>query len=245
MFEIWTNTFKKTDSGIFFYSICVLVVYVDSGDSIALAAGIIIVLFVAVMANPEYLAALQIPFSAEVPAAETIPQIRIPVAPTPVSQVQISVTPTPPGSRASMYRISYTDKPYSYPLYNLPVNMETFGASELPAKTLEWVPFAFIEDTRGGLTEVFSVPYPVWVINSTVVAKTRPQYSVFRMALCAAESGEIIEGEEILNRGTSYRIVQTSNTGMYMIISTENIDSFYIRLETPRNYYDTYRPVSS
>ncbi len=127
----------------------------------------------------------------------------------------------------------------------LPVNMETFGASELPAKTLEWVPFAFIEETRGGLTEVFSVPYPVWVINSTVVAQTRPQYSSFRMALCSAESGEIIEGEEILNRGTSYRIVQTSNTGMYMIISAENIDSFYIRLETPRNYYDAHSPTGS
>lgn len=218
--------------------------YVESGDSIALAAGVIIVLFVAVMAHPEYLAVLQIPFSVEVPAAGTIPQIRIPIS-TPVSQVQIPVIPTLPGSRGSLYRITYTDSPYSYPLYLLPDNMETFGASELPAKTLEWVPFAFVEDTRGGLTEVFSVPYPVWVINSTVVAKTRPQYSIFRMVLCSAESGEIVEGEEILNRGTSYRIVQTSNTGMYMVISTENIDSFYIRLETPRNYYDAYHPVGS
>jgi hypothetical protein len=218
---------------------------VDKGDTIALAAGIIIVLFVAVMANPDYLTVLQIPFSADIPANGTIPQIWIPAEPTPVSQVQIPVIPTLSGSHASLYRITYTDRPYSYPLYMLPGNMETFGASELPAKTLEWVPFAFVEDTRGGLTKVFSVPYPVWVINSTVVAKTRPQYSVFRMALCSAESGEIFEGEEILNRGTSYRIVQTSNTRMYMIISTENIDSFYIRLETPRNYYDAYHPVGS
>jgi hypothetical protein len=218
---------------------------VDKGDTIALAAGIIIVLFVAVMANPDYLTVLQIPFSADIPATGTIPQIWIPAEPTPVSQVQIPVIPTLPGSHASLYRITYTDRPYSYPLYKLPGNMETFGASELPAKTLEWVPFAFVEDTRGGLTKVFSVPYPVWVINSTVVAKTRPQYSVFRMALCSAESGEIVEGEEILNQGTSYRIVQTSNTRMYLIISTENIDSFYIRLETPRNYYDAYHPVNS
>ena len=217
----------------------------DSGDTIALAAGILIVLFVAMLTHPEYLAVLQIPFSVEVPAAGTIPQIRIPAEPTPVSHVQIPVIPTLPGYRGPLYRITYTDKPYSYPLYLLPDNMETFGASELPAKTLEWVPFAFVEDTRGGLTEVFSVPYPVWVINSTVIAKTRPQYSVFRMVLCSAEGGEIVEGEEILNRGTSYRIVQTSNTRMYMIISTENIDSFYIRLETPRNYYDAYRPVGS
>jgi len=218
---------------------------VESGDRIALSAGILIVLFVAMLAHPEYLAVLQIPFSVEEPAAGTIPPIRIPAEPTPVSQVQIPVIPTLPESRGSLYRITYTDKPYSYPLYLLPDNMETFGASELPAKTLEWVPFAFVEDIRGGLTEVFSVPYPVWVINSTVVAQTRPQYSVFRMVLCSAASGEIVEGEEILNRGTSYRIVQTSNTPMYMVISTENIDSFYIRLETPRNYYDAYRPVGS
>jgi hypothetical protein len=218
---------------------------VDSGDGIALAAGILIVLSVAMLAHPEYLAVLQIPFSVELPAAGTIPPIRIPAEPTPVSHAQIPVIPTLPGSRGPLYRITYTDKPYSYPLYLLPDNMETFGASELPAKTLEWVPFAFIEDSRGGLTEVFSVPYPVWVINSTVVAHTRPQYSIFRMVLCSAESGEIVEGEEILNRGTSYRIVQTSNTSMYMVISTENIDSFYIRLETPRNYYDAYRPVGS
>jgi hypothetical protein len=217
--------------------------YVDSGDSIALAAGIIIVLSVAVMANPEYLAGLQIPFSAAVPAGETIPEIRIPVAITPVPQVKEPVTLTPMESRILMYRIVYTDKPYSYPSYRIPENMETFGASEIPSKTLEWVPFAFIENNRGGLTKVFSVPYPVWIINSTVNARTRPQYSIFRMALCSAESGEIIEGEEILNGGTSYRIVQTSNTGMYMIISAENVDSFYIRLETPRNYYDIYRPA--
>ncbi len=42
----------------------------------------------------------------------------------------------------------------------LPDNMETFGASELPAKTLEWVPFAFVEDTRGGLTESFFCSVP-------------------------------------------------------------------------------------
>jgi len=227
-----------------FIAVCVSVLYVDVRDSIALAAGIIIVLFIAVMVHPEYLAALQTPFSADVPAAGTIPQIRVPDNPTPVTR-EISIIPTTSVSRDSLYRISYTNRPYTYPRYLLPDNMETFGASELPAKTLEWVPFAFVEDTRGGLTEVFSVPYPVWVINSTVVAKTRPQYSVFRMVLCSAESGEIIDGEEILNRGTSYRIVQTSNTGMYMVISTENIDSFYIRLETPRNYYDAYRPVGS
>ncbi|HET6581744.1 MAG TPA: hypothetical protein VFG36_07675, partial [Methanoregula sp.] len=59
----------------------------DIRDSVALGAGVVIVLFVAVMVHPEYLAALQTPFSADVPAAGTNPQIRVPAEPTPVSQV--------------------------------------------------------------------------------------------------------------------------------------------------------------
>jgi len=62
------------------------------------------------------------------------------------------------------------------------------------------------------------------------------------MALCYADNGSIIEGEEIFNRGSSYRVVQTSNTDIYMIISTAYIDGYYISLETPRHYYDLYRP---
>jgi hypothetical protein len=219
--------------------------YVDSGDSLALIAGIIIVLSIAVIANPGYLTGLQIPFSSTKPTPETVLQPEISGATAPVSQGQIPVTPALSEHHVLMDRITFTDKPYSYPSYRLPGNMETFGASELPAKTIEWVPFAFIEGTHGGLTEVFSVPYPVWVINSTVVARTWPQYSVFRMALCYAEDGGVIEGEEILNQGTSYRIVQTSNTDVYMIIGAENVDSFYIRLETPKSYYDAYSPAGS
>jgi len=225
-----------------FYSICVLVLYVDSGDIIALIAGIVIVTFVAVMVNPEYLAGLQILSTPSVPVPEAIPQVLDPAATVIPGQIPVTITPVP-GSDTPPYRIVYTDTPYSYPSYRIPGNMETFGASEIPSRTLEWVPFAFIEETRGGLTEVFSVPYPVWAINSTVIATTRPQYGIFRMALCYAESGGVLEGEEILNRGKSYRIVQTSDIPLYMIISTENIDGFYIRLETPRNYYDAYRPA--
>ena len=120
--------------------------------------------------------------------------------------------------------------------------MVTFGASDIPLRTEAMVPFAYVEDTRGGLTQKFSVPYPVWVINTTVVANRTPQYGNYKMALCYASNGTIIEGDEILNRGTSYRIVQTSNTDLYFIISTAYIDRYTISLETPRSYYDAYRP---
>jgi hypothetical protein len=61
------------------------------------------------------------------------------------------------------------------------------------------------------------------------------------MALSYADTGGIISGEEIVYPGTSYRIVRTANTSMYMIIGVQNIDSYRILLETPREYYNAYR----
>lgn len=120
--------------------------------------------------------------------------------------------------------------------------MDRYGGSDIVSREQEMVPFAFVDGKQGGLTQNFSVPYPVWVINTTVTANTTPQYGRFQMALCYTSNGIIIEGEEIFNRGTSYRVVQVSNTDMYMIISTAYIDGFYISLEAPREYYDMYRP---
>ncbi|MDD1699562.1 MAG: hypothetical protein LUQ04_02085 [Methanoregula sp.] len=214
----------------------------DSGDILALISGITIVILVAVLANPQYVSWQQVSVENPSRPAVTAPQTQVPVLTTTVSvEPSPVVTPFLPKPDAPPYRILYTDKPFSYPLYKIPENMETFGASEIPWQTREWVPFAFVENTRGGLTRVFSVPYPVWLINTTVVAENHPQYGIFRMVLCYADTGGIIKGEEILRGGRSYRIVQSSNTDMYMIISVENIDSYYISLETPGNYYDTYR----
>ena len=219
------------------------VLYVDSGDILALFAGIAIVIFVAIMANPQYLLGLQNSLERPLKPAETVVQTYIPVTITPKSPEQIPVmTPVMPKPDVLPYHIVYTDKPFSYPVYKLSENMVTTGASETPWQTQEWVPFAFIENTGGGLTQVFSVPYPVWVINTSVIAKNQPQYANFRMALCYADTGGIIKGEEIVKPGTSYRIVRIANTSMYMIISVRNIDLYHIRLETPREYYDAYRP---
>ena len=215
----------------------------DSGDVLALLAGIAIVIIVAIMANPHSLTDLQNSPERPQKPAETVVQTAIPVTILPEYLEQIPVlTPVMPKSDVLPYRIVYTDKPFTYPVYKLPENMVTTGASETPRQTLELVPFAFIENTGGGLTQIFSVPYPVWVINTTVIAENQPQYANFRMALCYADTGGIIKGEEIVKPGTSYRIVRTANTSMYMIISVRNIDLYHIRLETPREYYDAYRP---
>ena len=107
---------------------------------------------------------------------------------------------------------------------------------------MELVPFAYIEEKRGGLTQEFTVPYPLWVLNISVIANTSPQYGNFRMLLCNASDGTIIEGAEILNHGSTYRIIQISDTNLYMIISATSVDFYRITFETPRTYYNTYQP---
>jgi hypothetical protein len=216
---------------------------VESGDILALLAGIIIVIIVAVVANPPDLTGKPIsPGTADSPAESN----GGPAAPTITPAIILTGTPVglsdTNNSYLLPYRILYTDKPFTYPVYKMPANMETFGASEILWRNKEWVPFAYIEETRGGLTNVFTVPYPIWVLNTTVISEQNPQYSNLRFVLCYADTGSIIEGEEILHPGTSYRIIQTSNTKMYLIIASGSIDRFRIYLETPRAYYDAFTP---
>ena len=213
---------------------------VEKGDILAFAAGIAIVIVIAILANPQSISGIMapVPVATPVPAPARTP-LPVQTIITPTIQV---VTPAPLPTDAPLYRIFYSDNPLSYPRFKVPENMETFGASDILWREWEMVPFAFVEDKRGGLTKKFSIPYPVWVLNATVTANTTPQYGNFRMVLCYAQDGMTIEGIEILNRGTSHRVIQTSNTELYMIITTANIDRYRITFETPRNYYDAYRP---
>jgi hypothetical protein len=216
---------------------------VEKGDIFALLAGTAIVIIVAVMANHSDFSGKPFPTGASVQPEGK--ETQFPVSGT---TTHPGITPVPVStsgiekSNPAPHRIFYTDKPFTYPVYRMPDDMETFGASEIPGPDQEWVPFAFIEDTRGGLTQVFTVPYPLWAMNTTVIAEHHPQYGNLRLALCYADTGGIIEGEEILNRGTSYRVIQTSNKAMYIIIAVGSIDHFRIELETPRVYYDAYHP---
>jgi hypothetical protein len=217
---------------------------VEKGDFLIFAAGIATVMVIAILANPQSISG----FTPSVPVATPVltPAFTPSLTPLPVLTIitptNSEATPSSLPTDAPQYRIFYSDKPLSYPLFKLPENMVTYGASDILKRDQDMVPFAFIEDKRGGLTQKFSIPYPIWVLNITVTANTSPQYGNFRMVLCSASNGTIIKGLEILNRGTAYRIVQTSNTDLYMIITTTSIDRYRITFETPRTYYDTYRP---
>jgi hypothetical protein len=158
-------------------------------------------------------------------AETTVPATTVPTpAPTPLEPVP--------------YQIYYTDKPFDYPVFTLPDHMETFGASEIPWKDPDVVTFAYIDEPRGGLTHEFSVPYGLWRMNITVDAHTKPQYARFDMVLCYAKDGRIIDGMEILYPGSAFRAIQISNTDMYVIVHTDNVDRFRINFETPRAYYN-------
>jgi hypothetical protein len=213
---------------------------VEKGDILTVAAGIALIIVISILANPPSISGVTAP----VPVTTPVPSLAL--TPLPVQTIITPtpgvVTPVPVPTDAPLYRIFYSDNPLSYPRFKVPENMETYGASDILWREWEMVPFAFVEDKRGGLTKKFSIPYPVWVLNATVTANTSPQYGNFRMVLCYASNGMVIEGIEILNRGTSHRVIQTSNTELYMIITTANIDRYRITFETPRNYYDVYRP---
>lgn len=218
----------------------------EKGDILTVVGGLVLVITIALIANPQYLAGIM---SSVKPTAPTVTVTVTPV-PTPeetlipilIATPEPVPTPTPILPDAQPYRIFYTNTPFSYPRYKIPDHMETYGASNIPPRNQELVPFAFIEETRGGLTQKISVPYPVWGLNMTVNATRNPQYGDFRMVICYASNGKIIDGAEILNRGTMYRSMEVSNTDIYLIITTQYIDQYRIDLETPRTYYDLYRP---
>jgi hypothetical protein len=210
---------------------------VEKGDLFTLLGGLLLVLIIAVIAHPEYLSALS---PAPVTPVQTPPVTTVAIDPytymgTPSGTTVPTTVPVP--TIAPPYRIYYSNDPFSYPKFKMPENLAIFGAGDLPLRGKTMIPFAFVSESRGGLTQKFRVPYGIWVINTTVIANRTPQYGNFKMVLCFVENGTVIDGAEILNRGSMSRIIQTSGGEYYMIISTAYIDSYYISLETPEEYY--------
>lgn len=218
------------------------VLCVETGDILTVAGGFVIVLVIALIANPQYLAGLQVSRPGVTPAPTQIPPLPMTMpallpsatgSPTPV-QTPASLTSVTPS------RIYYTDKPFTYPVVRLPERLEMFGESDVRRSGQDIVTFAYIEETRGGLSRVFSIPYPVWTMDISVIDNTTPNLAGFRMALCYAANGTIIDGVELMHPGTAFKKIQTSNTPLYLIISTTNIEGYRIDLQTSRQYFEQY-----
>ena len=207
----------------------------DKGDLYTLIGAIVAILIVAVVANHNTIGMVTTTTlsSPTTPVTIVPTQISVTYTETPTQMPQVNQTPQLP---APPYRILLTNNPFTYPVIHLPDHMETFGASNTPLRENVSVPFAFMEDTRGGLTTKFSVPYAVWSLNISVTATRQPQYAIFNMVLCDANTGTIITGAEVQNGGSMYKVVR--NTGsFYMIVGTSYVDSYRITLETPLSYY--------
>jgi len=219
---------------------------VEKGDLITLIGGVILVFVIALVLNPQYLSG--IPVIGEKVTVTPVPTsvVTVPVTqPLQVTTVtpltaRTTVTPAAEPTIAPPYRLFYNSSPFSYPRFKMPDNIYIYGAGDIPFRGREMVTFAFINESRGGLTQRFSVPYPVWSLNATVNAERTPQYGNFKMVLCYANNGTVIDGMEILNRGSMTRVIQTYGVEVYMIITTAYIDSYQIDLETPRDYYVQY-----
>ncbi|WP_292368800.1 hypothetical protein [Methanoregula sp. UBA64] len=215
----------------------------DKGDLFTLVGGFVVLLLVAVIVRPDSLLLLspapQHPVTTVPITVNETPAISPEITP-PLTQVPV-VTHTP-SEPSPPYRIMYTSNPFTYPKIHLPDNMVSFGASDIPLKDNRSVTFAYMEGTGGGLTQVFTVPYEIWALNMTVTANRMPQYAMFKMVVCDAKTGAILQGGEIQFPGSMYKIVRASGP-VYMIITTSNVDSFRIDLETPYRFYTAAAPA--
>ncbi|MDK2915450.1 MAG: hypothetical protein PWR25_7 [Euryarchaeota archaeon] len=193
----------------------------DKGDVFSILAALIIVSVLALAIRP--------------PVAEAGPEI--PKIPTPTPTVTPAPTPAMP---PEPIRLSYTTNVWSYPICHLPDNLTKYGGSDPPWRrgTQEIIPFAYIEEGRGGITEAFHVPYAVWRLNCSVSSTIRPAAAHFRMALVDLESGTIVEGADMHYPGGIIKNVERGGKDFYLIVSVDDVDSYRITLETLPEYYD-------
>jgi hypothetical protein len=127
----------------------------------------------------------------------------------------------------------YTNNYRLYPVRFLPGDMSNYGFSDTEWQYTSSVVFAYIEENHGGITENFTVPYPIWRMTSTISATRTPEIARFRMILVDEKSGLILDGAEIRFSGTVTKTVAARGRPLYMVIAAEKVDSFMITLEAP------------
>jgi len=198
----------------------------ERGDLAAVIIGLaLVVILTVVLAPPAHLPAQ--------PVKGAVPTRAPAFAPTPARETPgpEATLPTPPP--VTTKRIFYTQDYYLFPVRFLPSDMSIYGFSDVQWQYNSSVAFAYVEENHGGITEPFTVPYPVWRMNSTLYATRTPESASFRMVLVDEQSGRILEGTEIDHPGSVTRTVVGDPDPLYMVIDAENVDRFVISLETP------------
>jgi hypothetical protein len=210
---------------------------VDLHDALTLIGAIVIVALLSSFYSPAVPGDEQCP----PPPVTQYPTGPAPATPSVPATPDPTPDPAPPQPEPLLpdpVRITYAGDHLAYPVHALPGNMNVFGASdpEWQWRFKEAVVFAYLREPVGGLTETFSVPYPVWRVNSSLNATTVPQYALLQWVLVDAETGEILEGGELRNGGSMTKNLQVSHKEMYFIVHTRYADSFTLSLETTTDY---------
>lgn len=171
------------------------------------------------------------------PQATPSPRVTVPGTTPAPATMQEPVTPVPT-SPVTTRRISYdTRNYYLLPIRVIPSDMAMYGYSDVQWKYNSSVVFAYVEENHGGITESFTVPYPVWRMVSTLSATRTPEKARFRMILVDQETGQILEGTEIRYPGSVTKtVIARQDKPLYMVISAENVEDFVITLEAPASF---------
>jgi len=197
------------------------------GDLAAVVIGITLVILLTFIVSP--------PGHAPAPSHQAVAPAKVtPVPPTQGTAGMSASLPALPPITAK--RISYTDDYYLFPVRFLPSDMSMYGFSDPEWTYNSSVAFAYVQENHGGITEPFTVPYPVWRTVSTLYAARTPEKARFGMILVDEQTGRVLEGTEISHPGSVTKTIVTYQRPVYMVITTEHVDSFFISLETPSVY---------
>lgn len=105
--------------------------------------------------------------------------------------------------------------------------------------TIEWITVGALNQKRGGVSTIFSIPdTPYWRIRTEVTAEKFPGQAQFRYLLCDAETGSILDGGEVIGPGSMRSVLVSSEKKMYFIISATSVDAYKILLEVPREHLE-------
>lgn len=165
------------------------------------------------------------------------------------------------GVRQPIFTIQLVENPFGYPRIYIPGSAsfrdKTFILSEdemagaIPVfgrapyttayyetiGTITWVPIGVLEQKRGGVSSIFTIPdTPFWRIQIDIQADIRPGQALFQYVLCDAETGTLYDGGEIMGPGTRRSVVVASGKDMYFIINARNIDNYRIEIQVPAEY---------
>jgi hypothetical protein len=202
----------------------------ERGDIAAVIIGLFLVILLTVLLSPSVQPSRQ--------ASGAVPTTPGPTTPaTPLPEATKGPPPElPTPSPVITRRITYTDDYALLPVRFLPNDMSMYGSSDIEWQYNSSTVFAYVEENHGGITETFTVPYPVFRVNSTLSATRSPEKARFRMILVDELSGQILTCAEIHFPGTVTKTVSARGRPLYMVIEAEKVERFMITLEAPSVY---------